>query len=132
MPDLRYHQTTNSILRNKLMLHMHSVHVDHAGPHVSLGSQGLPAGHQRNGRALAHNYAQSMAGPMARNMEDLILLDGVLRSSNVSSRGNGAVPAPGVSCSAVPDRGYDLRGINIGLPVDYWEGELGVEAAVRC
>ena len=41
---------------------------------------------------------------MARNMEDLLLLDSILRDSNATTRGNGALPAPGVSCAAPVDR----------------------------
>ena len=60
------------------------------------------------------------AGSMARNMEDLILLDSIVRAVNSSTRGNGALPAPGVSCEAPVDRDFDLSGITLGLPVSYW------------
>ena len=71
------------------------------------------------------------AGSMARNMGDLILLDNVVRSSNATSRANGALPAPGVACAAPVDEDFSLQGIKIGLPVDYWEmSELGVDPAV--
>lgn len=67
---------------------------------------------------------------MARNMDDLILLDSVLRHSNATTRGVHAIPAPGVSCAANIDRNFSLEGINIGLPVDYWEGGSGIDPLV--
>ena len=62
---------------------------------------------------------------MARNMDDLILLDSILRSSNKTTRGNHAIPEPGVSCAAPIDRNFSLEGITIGLPIDYWQGLNG-------
>ena len=68
---------------------------------------------------------------MARNMGDLILLDGVLRSDNTSSRGQGALPAPGVSCAANVDQDFSLEGVRIGLPLEYWEtSAVGIDPAV--
>ena len=65
---------------------------------------------------------------MARNMEDLILLDSIVRSVNTSTRGNGALPAPGVSCEAEINYSFDLSGVVLGLPTSYWED---VDPAVR-
>lgn len=66
---------------------------------------------------------------MGRNVADLILLDSILRSSNISTRGHGALPAPGVPCAADIDEDLSLEGVNIGMPIEYWEG-LGVDPAV--
>ena len=57
---------------------------------------------------------------MAREMQDLILLDSVLRSSDVRTRANGALPAPGVSCQANVDRDLSFAGMRIGLPMGFW------------
>ena len=57
---------------------------------------------------------------MARNMDDLILLDSIVRSVNATTRGNGGLPAPGVSCDAPVNRDMDMSGVTLGLPVSYW------------
>ena len=57
---------------------------------------------------------------MARNMDDLILLDSIVRSVNTTTRGNGGLPAPGVSCDAAIDRDMSLSGVTLGLPLSYW------------
>ena len=57
---------------------------------------------------------------MARNMGDLLLLDSVLRDSNSSTRGNGALPAPGVSCAAPVDEELELAGLTFGMPMSWW------------
>lgn len=56
---------------------------------------------------------------MAREMEDLILLDSILRS-NVTTRANGALPPPGVSCQAEVDQDLSFAGMRIGLPMGFW------------
>ena len=56
---------------------------------------------------------------MATNMADLILVDSILRA-NYTTRANGGLPAPGVSCDAPVDGPLDLTGITIGLPDSYW------------
>ena len=57
---------------------------------------------------------------MARNMGDLLLLDSVLRDSNATTRGNGALPAPGVSCAAPVDEDLELAGLTFGMPMSWW------------
>lgn len=57
---------------------------------------------------------------MARNMGDLILLDSVLRASNDTTRGHGALPAPGVACAVNVEQDMNLAGMKIGLPLEYW------------
>lgn len=70
---------------------------------------------------------------MARNMGDLILLDSVLRDSNATTHGHGALPEPGVPCSVSVDEDLSLQGVRIGLPIDYWEmSEMGVVPSVSC
>ncbi|KAK9793708.1 hypothetical protein WJX73_003302 [Symbiochloris irregularis] len=69
---------------------------------------------------LPFGVTRDTIGPMARNMDDLILLDSILRASNKTTRGNHAIPAPGVSCAAPINRNFSLEGISIGLPTDYW------------
>lgn len=57
---------------------------------------------------------------MAREMEDLILLDSVLRNPNVRTRANAALAPPGVSCQAEVDRDLSFEGMRIGLPMGFW------------
>ena len=81
---------------------------------------------------VCHPPAQMRAGSMARNMADLILLDGVFRSTDAVTRGHAALPFPGVPCAAPVDESYSLRGIRIGLPMNYWEmSPIGIDPAVQ-
>ena len=57
---------------------------------------------------------------MARNMDDLLLLDSVLRDSNATTRAFGGLPAPGVPCAAPVDRNLSLEGVVMGLPLSFW------------
>lgn len=56
----------------------------------------------------------SDAGSMAREIDDLILLDSIVRMPNITTTGHGMIPEP-VSCAA-PITNIDLNGTRIGLP----------------
>ncbi len=56
----------------------------------------------------------SAAGSMAREIDDLILLDSIVRMPNITTTGHGMIPQP-VSCAA-PITNINLNGTRIGLP----------------
>ena len=68
---------------------------------------------------MADNVAH-MAGAVAREMDDLILLDSILRDSGKMTRANGALPSPGVPCQVNVDHNLDFSGMRIGLPLNFW------------
>ena len=57
---------------------------------------------------------------MGRTAEDLIMLDGIVRTKNYSSTGEGMLPTA-VSCNVTVNRNLSLAGLRIGLPSNYGE-----------
>ena len=53
-------------------------------------------------------------------MEDLILLDSIVRDSGAVTRANGGLLPPGVSCGAHVNRELSFAGTRIGLPMGFW------------
>lgn len=66
---------------------------------------------------------------MGRTMGDLILLDSVLRSSNMTSTAVGAVPDP-VACAARVDTNLNLSGLRLGLPSNFGWVHPGLSSQV--
>ncbi|KAK9846049.1 hypothetical protein WJX84_006589 [Apatococcus fuscideae] len=66
------------------------------------------------------SFTRDTVGAAARGMEDLILLDSIVRDSDAMTRANGALLPPGVSCQANVDRGLSFAGMRIGLPMGFW------------
>lgn len=71
-------------------------------------------------RRYGFDNAACVAGAMAREMGDLILLDSVLRDRSQVTRANAALPSPGVSCQVNVNRNLSFSGMRIGLPMDFW------------
>lgn len=68
----------------------------------------------------------SAAGSMAREINDLILLDSIVRMPNITTTGHGMIPEP-VSCAA-PITNINLNGTRIGLPSTFgWATGLSGE-----
>lgn len=61
---------------------------------------------------------RSDAGSFGRTMEDLVMLDSVMRTPNTTTDELGGLPAP-VSCDASIDRGLNLTGLKLGLPSNF-------------
>ena len=62
-----------------------------------------------------------LLGSMARTMDDLILLDGVVRLSNFSSDVYGMLEEP-VSCATNVNKNFNLTGVRLGLPSTFgWQ-----------
>ncbi|KAL0030242.1 hypothetical protein WJX77_004786 [Trebouxia sp. C0004] len=59
-------------------------------------------------------FTRDTVGSMARDIDDLILLDSIVRMPNITSTGHGMIPEP-VSCAA-PITNINLNGTRIGLP----------------
>ncbi|DBA99565.1 TPA: hypothetical protein ACH3X3_012144 [Trebouxia sp. C0006] len=57
-------------------------------------------------------------GAMGRTMTDLITLDSILRSSNMTSTAVGSIPDP-VACNAFIDPNITLKGLRLGLPSNF-------------
>ena len=55
---------------------------------------------------------------MGRTIEDLILLDSILRNSGYNSTTNGALDTP-VSCAVSVNPQFSLQGVRIGLPSNF-------------
>ena len=51
-------------------------------------------------------------------MEDLVLLDGLMRTPNAMTDELGALPVP-VQCNAEVDRSFNLSGLKLGLPSNF-------------
>ena len=66
---------------------------------------------------------------MGRTMGDLILLDSVLRSSNMTSTAVGAIPDP-VACAARVDTNISLSGLRLGLPSNFGWVHPGLSSQV--
>lgn len=66
---------------------------------------------------------------MGQTMGDLILLDSVLRSSNMTSTAVGAVPDP-VACAARVDTNISLSGLRLGLPSNFGWVNPGLSSQV--
>lgn len=58
------------------------------------------------------------AGSFGRTMEDLVLLDSVIRTQNATTDELGGLPVP-VSCAANIDRSMNLTGLKLGLPSNF-------------
>ncbi len=67
-----------------------------------------------------NNQTACVAGAIAREMDDLILLDSILRDPGKVTRANGALPSPGVSCRVTIDRNLSFSGMRIGIPMNFW------------
>ncbi|DBA75672.1 TPA: hypothetical protein ACH3X2_009037 [Trebouxia sp. C0005] len=59
-------------------------------------------------------FTRDTVGSMAREIDDLILLDSIVRMPNITTTGHGMIPQP-VSCAA-PITNISLNGTRIGLP----------------
>ena len=57
-------------------------------------------------------------GSFGRTMEDLVMLDSIMRTPDTSTDELGGLPAP-VSCEAPIDRGLNLTGLKLGLPSNF-------------
>lgn len=60
----------------------------------------------------------SHAGSFGRTMEDLILLDSIMRTPDTTTDELGGLPVP-VSCDAPIDRSMNLTGLKLGLPSNF-------------
>ena len=60
----------------------------------------------------------SHAGSFGRTMEDLVMLDSVMRTPNTTTDELGGLPAP-VSCDAPIERSLNLTGLKLGLPSNF-------------
>ena len=69
-------------------------------------------------------------GAMGRTMSDLVLLDSVLRSSNMTSTTVGALPDP-VSCAARVEPNITLQGLRLGLPSNFGWVNPGLSSQVH-
>ena len=88
------------------------------------------------GPTLAHTLACLLlttmcmrSGSMGRTMTDLITLDGILRSSNMTSTAVGAIPEP-VACAPRGDADIDLKGLRLGLPSNFGWVHPGLSSQV--
>lgn len=72
----------------------------------------------------------SLSGSMARTMEDLVLLDSIVRLSNFSSDAYGLLEEP-VSCAIDVDRNFNLTGVRLGLPSTFGWQFPGLSEEVR-
>ena len=71
------------------------------------------------------------AGSFGRTVEDVILLDSIVRRPNCSTTSMGALPTP-VSCNVTVDRGLNLTGLRIGLPSTFgWAKGLSSEVSAQ-
>ena len=71
----------------------------------------------------------SDAGSFGRTMEDLVLLDSFMRTSNASTDELGLLPSP-VSCAVDVDRSMNLSGIRVGLPSHFGWVDPGLSGEV--
>ncbi|KAL3136240.1 hypothetical protein ABBQ32_007252 [Trebouxia sp. C0010 RCD-2024] len=67
---------------------------------------------------LPATFTRDTVGAMGRTMGDLVLLDSVLRSSNMTSTAVGAIPDP-VACAARIEPNMSLSGLRLGLPSNF-------------
>ena len=65
---------------------------------------------------------------MGRTVEDLILLDSIVRNSNATTTMQGAVPNK-LSCAVNVNRNLSLEGVRLGLPSTFGWGQ-GLSAEV--
>ena len=73
-----------------------------------------------------NNLSLELAGTEARTIDDLILVDSVVRQPGKTTTAHGMVPQP-VSCAA-PITNVSLNGTRIGLPSTFgWETGLSGE-----
>ncbi|KAL0048167.1 hypothetical protein WJX82_009095 [Trebouxia sp. C0006] len=71
-------------------------------------------------------FTRDTVGSMAREIDDLILLDSIVRMPNITTTGHGMIPEP-VSCAA-PITNINLNGTRIGLPSTFgWATGLSGE-----
>ncbi len=66
---------------------------------------------------------------MGRTMTDLITLDSILRSSNMTSTAVGSIPDP-VACNAFIDPNITLKGLRLGLPSNFGWVNPGLSSQV--
>lgn len=70
-------------------------------------------------------------GSFGRNVDDVILLDSIVRRPNCTTTSIGALSTP-VSCAADVDRGLNLTGLRLGLPSSFgWEAGISSEVRSR-
>ena len=62
------------------------------------------------------------AGSMGRTAEDLVMLDSIVRTPNITTTGVGILPTP-VSCDVNVDRNLSVAGLRIGLPSTFGGSE---------
>ncbi|KAL0036071.1 hypothetical protein WJX79_001223 [Trebouxia sp. C0005] len=67
---------------------------------------------------LPATFTRDTVGAMGRTMTDLITLDSILRSSNMTSTAVGSIPDP-VACNAFIDPNITLNGLRLGLPSNF-------------
>lgn len=74
---------------------------------------------------------QDTVGGMARTADDLILLDSIIRDSDASTTGNGAVSSP-VTCAAPISSNFtSLEGVRLGLPSTFGFVTASISDEVR-
>lgn len=74
---------------------------------------------------------KAVAGSFARNAEDLILLDSIVRAPNCTTTSMGALPAP-VSCAPNVTKDLNLTGLRLGLPSTFgWAQGISSEARLH-
>ena len=66
----------------------------------------------------ACKQTMTAAGSFGRTMEDLVMLDSVMRTPNTMTDELGGLPIP-VSCDATIDRSMNLTGLKLGLPSNF-------------
>ncbi|KAL0017720.1 hypothetical protein WJX77_008688 [Trebouxia sp. C0004] len=67
---------------------------------------------------LPATFTRDTVGAMGRTMTDLITLDSILRSSNMTSTAVGSIPDP-VACAASINPNITLKGLRLGLPSNF-------------
>lgn len=58
------------------------------------------------------------AGSLGRTIEDLVMLDSVMRTPHITTDAFGGLPVP-VCCDAPIDRSLNLTGLKLGLPSNF-------------
>jgi mandelamide amidase len=67
---------------------------------------------------LPATFTRDTVGSMGRTMDDLIMLDNILRNSGYNTTTNGALDTP-VTCAVNVNSNYSLQGVRIGLPSNF-------------
>ncbi|KAL3163281.1 hypothetical protein ABBQ32_009676 [Trebouxia sp. C0010 RCD-2024] len=75
-------------------------------------------------------FTRDTVGSFGRTMEDLILLDSVIRTPNTTTDELGGLPVP-VSCDAPIDRSMNLTGLKLGLPSNFGWVNPGLSGEIQ-